>query len=102
MCKITQMITKLKKLLYFPGAFYFAFFAKIRLLLWNPKVVVVTGSSGKTTLLHMIESQLGHMAKYSHHANSAYGIPFDILGLARNDLTFIEWPILLIKCRIFY
>ena len=53
---------------------------------------MVTGSSGKTTLLHLIESQLGSVAKYSHEANSSFGIPFDILGLHRETLTLGEWP----------
>ncbi|MBI4089100.1 MAG: hypothetical protein HY424_00130 [Candidatus Levybacteria bacterium] len=85
------MIARIKKLLYFPIAYYFRFWAGIQLSFWNPKIVVITGSSGKTTLLHLIESQLGSIAKYSHHANSSYGIPFDILGLMRKNLTFNEW-----------
>ncbi len=89
------MITnKLKKILYFPLAYYFKFFAKIQLAIWKPRIIVVTGSSGKTTLLHLIESQLQNKARYSHFANSSYGIPFDILGLRRKDLTVGEWPYL--------
>ncbi|MBI4091713.1 MAG: hypothetical protein HY427_00675 [Candidatus Levybacteria bacterium] len=52
---------------------------------------MVTGSSGKTTLLHLIEAQLGDKARYSHHANSSYGIPFDILDLSRKTLLPFEW-----------
>lgn len=85
------MIIKLKKLFYFPIANYFRFWAKIQLALWKPKIIVITGSSGKTTLLHLIESQVGEKAKYSHYANSSYGIPFDILGLKRKKLTLDEW-----------
>lgn len=85
------MIAKLKKLLYFQLASYFRFFAKKRLQKWNPRIIVVTGSTGKTTLLHMLEAQMGAAAKYSHHANSSYGIPFDILGLRRKTLQKIEW-----------
>ena len=89
------MITnKLKKLFYFPIASYFKFFAQIRLTRWKPRIIVVTGSSGKTTLLHLIESQLQNKARYSHFANSSYGIPFDILGLRRKNLTLDEWPYL--------
>lgn len=88
------MIKTIKKLLYFPIAYYFRFWAKIQLSLWKPKIVVVTGSSGKTTLLHLIESQLQDKARYSHLANSSFGIPFDILGLRRKDLTLEEWPYL--------
>lgn len=85
------MIKVIKQLFYFPIAYYFRFFAQIKLLIWKPKIIVVTGSSGKTTLLHLIESQIGEKAKYSHHANSSYGIPFDILGLKRKKLTPDEW-----------
>jgi UDP-N-acetylmuramyl pentapeptide synthase len=86
------MFQKIKHSLYFPIASYFRFFASIKLKIWNPKVIVVTGSSGKTTLLHLIESQLGNLAKYSHKANSSFGIPFDILGIHRNSLSITEWP----------
>lgn len=85
------MIRTIKQIFYFPIAYYFRFWAQIQLSLWKPKIIVITGSSGKTTLLHLIESQLGKIAKYSHHANSSYGIPFDILGMGRNDLTPNEW-----------
>lgn len=90
------MLSKLKKFFYFPFAYYFRFFAKIRLARWNPYIIVVTGSSGKTTLLHLLESQIGDVAKYSHFANSSYGIPFDILGLARTTLLPWEWIYLFI------
>ena len=79
------MISKIKRSLYFPLAHYFRFFAKIQLLLWRPRIILITGSNGKTTLLHLLESQIGDKAKYSHHANSSYGIPFDILGLKREN-----------------
>lgn len=82
---------KIKSLLYFPVAKYFCFWAGIRLRRWKPRIVVVTGSSGKTTLLHMLEAQLGERAVYSHHANSAYGIPFFILDLHRKSYRSIEW-----------
>ena len=85
------MINKLKKLFYFPIAYYFRFFAQIQLAIWKPTIIVVTGSSGKTTLLHLIESQLQDKARYSHLANSSYGIPFDILGLKRKNLIIDEW-----------
>lgn len=86
------MIKKIKDLFYFPFASYFRFFAKIRLKRWNPKIIVVTGSSGKTTLLHLLQSQIGEKAKYSIKANSSFGIPFDILDFRRETLTLLEWP----------
>lgn len=91
------MIGKIKDNLYFNVASYFAFFAKIRLRRWNPKIIVVTGSSGKTTLLHLLESQLGKEAKYSHHANSSFGVPFNILDLHRESLLPSEWVGLFLK-----
>lgn len=91
------MIETFKKYLYFPLAYYFRFFAAIKLRRWHPRIVVVTGSNGKTTLLHLIESQIGGTATYSHHANSSYGIPFDILGLQRKTLLRWEWVSLFLK-----
>src|SRR6266568_6914635 len=91
---------EIKKVLYFPLASYFKFFAAIRLKRWHPKIVVVTGSSGKTTLLHLLESQIGEKAKYSHHANSSYGVPFDVLDLHRKSLQTSEWFKLIIKAPI--
>lgn len=90
------MIKAIKQALYFPIAYYFRFWANIQLHLWKPRIIVITGSSGKTTLLHLIEAQIGKKAKYSHHANSSYGIPFDILGLTRKNLTLDEWVFLFV------
>ncbi|MBI4133192.1 hypothetical protein HY478_01110 [Candidatus Uhrbacteria bacterium] len=81
----------IKRLLYFPLAGYFGFWARMYLRRWHPTVVTVIGSSGKTTLLHLIEAQLGATARYSHNANSAFGIPFHILGLARESYRVYEW-----------
>src|SRR5581483_5921751 len=91
------MISKLKKRFYFWGAQYFRYFASIRLSRWKPRIVVVTGSTGKTTLLHLLESQLGSRSRYSHQANSSFGIPFDILGMKRTSLKPVEWIFLLLS-----
>src|SRR3989344_2214781 len=88
------MIKQIKSALYFPLAYYFRLFAWIQLSIWKPSIIVVTGSSGKTTLLNLIESQIQDKARYSHQANSSFGIPFDILGLKRKNLTLSEWPYL--------
>lgn len=85
------MMQKIKHLLYFPVAGYFRFWARIQLKRWNPRIVLVTGSSGKTTLLHLLEAQLGDRAHYSHHANSAFGIPFDVLGFPKRTNAKTEW-----------
>lgn len=91
------MVGRLKDILFFPLAEYFAFWAKIRLSRWNPRIIAITGSSGKTTLFHMVEAQVGDKAHYSHHANSAIGIPFDILDLHRKTLKPSEWPSIILK-----
>ena len=85
------MFARLKQSLYFPLAGYFRFWASIQLGFWHPRVIVVTGSSGKTTAIHLIEALTGNLAHYSRHANSAYGIPFDILGLRRTSYHPLEW-----------
>lgn len=85
------MFHNLKKTLYFPIASYFRFFAKIKLRRWNPKVIVITGSSGKTTTMNLAVAEFGDAAFYSYHANSAYGIPFNILSLKRETLQPQEW-----------
>ncbi len=91
------MVRNLKDRLYFLVASYFWFFARIRLAHWKPRIVVITGSNGKTTTLGLIEAQLGPLARYSHHANSSFGIPFDILGLRRTTLRPAEWIILVLS-----
>ncbi len=85
------MIQKLKRWLFFPAATYFRFWAAIRLKRWHPRIILITGSSGKTTLLHLLETQIGARAHYSHHANSAFGIPFDILGFPARTNRTSEW-----------
>jgi len=95
-----SLLRTLKHLFYFKVASYFCFFALIYLKKWNPTIVVITGSSGKTTFLHLVEAQLGKKARYSHQANSAFGIPFHILGLKRNSYTLNEWILLIIKAPL--
>jgi UDP-N-acetylmuramoyl-tripeptide--D-alanyl-D-alanine ligase len=94
---IRAIVRRLKKRLYFFVAGYFAYWARIYLRRWNPTVITVTGSSGKTTLLHLFEAQLGETARYSHGANSAFGIPFHILGLERSSYRWYEWALFALK-----
>ncbi|MDR0462816.1 MAG: alpha/beta fold hydrolase [Pseudomonadales bacterium] len=89
---LNEVLKLVKKRFYFLGARYFAYFAFKRLQLWQPQVIVVTGSTGKTTALALLEAQFGDKAFYSHDANSAYGVPFNILGLEGNDnFDLREW-----------
>lgn len=74
-------VSSLKKRFYFTVARYFRHFANRVLKRWNPRVIAVTGSAGKTTMLNMIEFEMGDKAHYSHDANSAFGVSFDLLGI---------------------
>ncbi len=85
------MVKKFKKIFYFFVAAYFAFWAKKVLKKWQPRIIVVTGSTGKTTLFTLLHAQLGQVAEFAKDANSAFGIPFHILGLQRETFSFNEW-----------
>lgn len=86
------MLTWLKKIAYFPLASYFRFLAKIKLSRWNPKIVVVTGSIGKTTQFELLKSQISKDdAYFAEHVNSVYGIPANILGLEIGNSTGSDW-----------
>lgn len=92
--------TRIKKKLYLVVASYFRFFAAVSLRRWHPRVVAVTGSVGKTTLLNLLEVQLGDRAHYSHNANSSYGIAFDILGMTGVTGSKLKWLYLFIAAPL--
>ena len=91
------IIANLKKKFYFVAAGYFKFFANISLKKWHPRIIIITGSAGKTTMLNLIESQLGAKAHYSHDANSAFGIAFDVLGQKGITGSRAHWIGLILK-----
>lgn len=95
---------RFKKRFYFVAARYFRFFANFAFRRWHPRVIAVTGSAGKTTMLNMIEFELGDRAHYSHDANSAFGIAFDLLGMDGVRGSKLRWIklILLAPIRAFY
>ena len=84
-------VSKIKKRFYFVAAGYFRFFANIAFRRWKPRVIAVTGSAGKTTMLNMLEHEIGKKAHYSHDANSAFGVSFDLLGLKGVRGSKIRW-----------
>ncbi len=84
-------VAKVKRKLYFVGARYFRYFANISLKRWKPRVFAITGSAGKTTMLHLLEFELQGKAHYSHDANSAFGVAFDILGLKGIKGSRLKW-----------
>lgn len=91
---------KFKKRFYFKLAGYFRRLANKSLKRWNPRIIAVTGSAGKTTMLNLLEHEMGKKAHYSHDANSAFGVPFDLLGLKGVKSTKIKWLWLIIAAPI--
>lgn len=83
--------SKIKKRFYFVAANYFRYFANIVLKKWHPRIIAITGSAGKTTMLNLLEHEMGKKAHYSHDANSAFGISFDLLGLKGVRGSKIRW-----------
>ena len=84
-------VSELNKKFYFRAAAYFRHFASKVFKRWHPRVIVVTGSAGKTTMLSMLEHEMGKNAHYSHNANSAFGISFDLLGLKGVKKSKLRW-----------
>lgn len=82
---------KIKKKFYFIVASYFRFFANFAFRRWHPRVIAITGSVGKTTMLNLVECTLGGKAHYSHDANSAYGIAFDMVNLRGVTGSKLRW-----------
>ena len=93
-------VMKFKKKFYFLVASYFRFFANISFRRWRPRVIAITGSVGKTTMLNLVECILKDRAHYSHDANSAYGIAFDILKLTGVTGSKLKWFYLFIAAPI--
>ncbi|MBQ2638286.1 hypothetical protein IJF89_01245 [Candidatus Saccharibacteria bacterium] len=93
-------IARLKKRFYFIVAGYFRFFANFALKRWHPRIIAITGSAGKTTMLHLVEYELGADAHYSHDANSAFGVSFDLLGLKGVRGSKLRWLWLLLAAPI--
>ena len=86
--------------MYFVVAAYFRFFANLALKRWHPRIIAVTGSAGKTTMLNMLEHEIGDKAHYSHDANSAFGVSFDILGLKGVQGSKLRWIWLIVAAPI--
>lgn len=61
---------------------------------------MVTGSVGKTTMLHMLEAALGDKAHVSHNANSSFGLAFDVVGLSGVRANRWKWLYLLIAVPV--
>ena len=97
---IFMTISRLKKRFYFVAAKYFRFFANRAFRRWHPRVIAITGSAGKTTMLSLLEHEMGKKAHYSHDANSAFGISFAMLGLKGVRGSKLRWIWLFIAAPI--
>lgn len=93
---IGMSVAKFKKRFYFMVANYFRFFADMVLRRWKPRIIAVTGSAGKTTMMMMLRHEMGKKAHFSQDANSAFGIPFDVLGLKGIRGSKLKWAWLII------
>ena len=91
---------KFKKRFYFKLAGYFRRLANKSLKRWHPRIIAVTGSAGKTTMLSLLEHEMGKRAHYSHDANSAFGVPFDLLGLKGVKASKLKWFYLIVAAPI--
>lgn len=89
--KNMTLAMRFKKRFYFVAAGYFRFFANFALRRWHPRIIAITGSAGKTTMLHLVEFELGERAHYSHDANSAFGVAFDLLGMQGIRGSKLRW-----------
>ncbi len=92
---MNSILLRIKLRLYLVVAGYFKFWANVVLKRWCPRIIAITGSVGKTTMLHLLSTQLGSTAYYSYHANSAYGVSFNILGLRGVNNSKLRWIALL-------
>ena len=70
---------------------YFIFWASFSLRRWQPRIIVVTGSVGKTMLLHILSAQFGDQAHYSFGANAEVGIAVDIVGQTGVTQSRLHW-----------
>lgn len=92
-----SIMSRFKKRFYFVVAKYFRHFANRSLKRWSPRVIAITGSAGKTTMLNLVEHELGKLAHFSHDANSAFGIAFDILGMKGVKGSRLHWVKLIVE-----
>lgn len=80
---------------------YFIFWGKQLIRRWRPRTIVVTGASGKTTLLNMLKVQLGESeVAYSTRANTNIGVVCNLVG--EGGVTASRWRWLLLLLLVPY
>ena len=70
---------------------YFCFWSRLYLSRWRPKVIIITGSVGKTSLLYALKDQFGERAFYSYRANTKVGISLQLLGIKSISKASQRW-----------
>lgn len=84
---------------------YLRFWARVKLLLIQPKIIGVTGSVGKSSAVSLISSigSLHYRVKNTLHGNSESGIPLEVLGL-RGELdnySVLTWIKIILLAPVF-
>jgi len=72
---------------------YFRLLARAKPSRWQPFIIGITGSAGKTSTMEAVAAVLAntHVVKTSEKANSESGIPLNILGLYPKNYTVADW-----------
>jgi UDP-N-acetylmuramoyl-tripeptide--D-alanyl-D-alanine ligase len=85
--------------LYFPVSRYFRFFAAIVISRWQPKIVAVIGSAGKSNAHNLLFRVIStkYSVRKSQKANSAFAIPLDVLRIHIHRYTPSEWLLAALK-----
>ena len=89
----------LSKRLYFSISKYFRFYASLVLKRWQPTVIAVIGSAGKSNAQNLFYTLIKqqYSIRRSHKANSAFAVPLDILNIHIKDYTIKEWTLAALK-----
>ena len=77
---------------------HFCFWSRLYLARWRPEIVVVTGSVGKTNLLHILKEQLGDGALHSFKANTKIGVSLHMLEIEAisSGRQRWRWPLIIL------
>ena len=70
---------------------YFCFWSYLYLRRWRPRVIVITGTVGKTSLLYLLKDQFAPRAFASERANTKIGITLQMLDLGNTVNNFSRW-----------
>jgi UDP-N-acetylmuramoyl-tripeptide--D-alanyl-D-alanine ligase len=81
---------------------YFRCFARMRIHRFNPLIIGITGSAGKTSTCDAVATVLPDTArlKKSGKANSESGIPLNILDLYPHDYSLLDWLRLIVLAPV--